>query len=177
MPLIISSIIKGLQPHDESSKTSPWASGWHSQSNGREKHKPVERAGRQMMGSCGSLGKKVMELMNRIPELSSQLCHLLIREPRTSHLWNGHRCTIWQSCEDHTNGSLLVKCKVLGESNQWLWSTGKHGRCPETAGRGDQGSSWGPASACPWTRCFLRPLLHYSEANGPRLSLQFWIYP
>lgn len=42
MPLIISSIIKGLQPHDESSKTSPWAPGWHSQSNGREKHKPVE---------------------------------------------------------------------------------------------------------------------------------------
>lgn len=85
MPLIISSIIKGLQPHDESSKTSPWAPGWHSQSNGREKHKPVE--GREADdGEFGSLGKKVMELMNRIPELSSQLCHLLIREPRTSHL-------------------------------------------------------------------------------------------
>lgn len=132
-----------------------------------------QRAWSQMMGALAASGKDngAHEENEQKAGLSFQLCHLLIYEPRSSHLWNGHHNTMWQSCEDAANDLLLVKHNMLGKSKQHLWS----GEILLMLLICQVSSWWG---RIPGFSCFQSCLPHWTTLSliDLHLSLRFWTY-
>ena len=125
-----------------------------------------------MMGALAASGKDngAHEENEQKPGLSFQLCHLLI-EPRSSHLWNGHHNTMWQSCKNAANDLFLVKHNMLGKSKQHLWS----GEILLVLLTCQVSSWWGHI---PGFFCFQSCLPHWTTLSliDLHLSLRFWTY-
>lgn len=121
---------QGQRPRAESSKPSPWASAWHCQCNRHEKQAPA--------GGGEAGGGQPWRPRGKATELSSQLCRLLTRDPRSSHRETGIIVLFDKVVKIH----LMARCWQSAE----CW-TDLSKDCD--TGHGGQCSSWGHVLAYP----------------------------